>query len=131
MNRFYLFPPEASSGAAQVDWLYFGLTAMMLFFCLVVFVPIIYFCIRYRRGSGAGRSNPSSGNNLLESGWTLFPLVVSLGFFSWGAVVYYHLSGHRETPLKCRWWPSSGCGSWSMPRVKKRLMSYTSRLGRP
>lgn len=91
MDRFHIFPPEASSGAAQVDWLYFGLSAMMIFFSLIVFLPIIYFCIRYRRGSSADRSNPSSGNNLLESGWTLFPLFVSLGFFSWGAVVYYHL----------------------------------------
>lgn len=91
MDRFHLFPPEASTSAAQVDWLYFGLTAMMIFFCAVVFLPIIYFSIRYRRGSTADRSNPSSGNNLLESGWTLFPLLVSLGFFAWGAIVYYHL----------------------------------------
>ncbi|MEP7249549.1 MAG: cytochrome c oxidase subunit II [Spartobacteria bacterium] len=91
MDRFRLFPPEASTGASQVDWLYFGLTIMMLFFCIVVFLPIIYFCVRYRRGSKADRSNPSSGNNLLESGWTLFPLVVSLGFFAWGAIVYYQI----------------------------------------
>ncbi|HEX4667773.1 MAG TPA: cytochrome c oxidase subunit II [Chthoniobacterales bacterium] len=91
MGRFHLFPPEASAGAGQVDWLYFGLTAMMIFFCVVVFLPIIYFSVRYRRGARVDRSQPSSGSNLLESGWTLFPLVVSLGFFTWGAVVYYHL----------------------------------------
>ncbi len=91
MNKFYLFPPQASSGASEVDWLYFGLTAMMLFFCAVVFLPILYFSVRYRRGSNADRSNPSSGNNLLECGWTIFPLVVSLGFFVWGAIVYYHI----------------------------------------
>lgn len=91
MDRFHLFPPEASAGAREVDWLYFGLTAMMIFFCLVVFLPIIYFSVRYRRGASVDRSQPSSGSNLLESGWTLFPLVISLGFFTWGAVVYYHL----------------------------------------
>jgi cytochrome c oxidase subunit 2 len=91
MDRFHLFPPEASAGAGEVDWLYFGLTAMMIFFCLVVFLPIIYFSVRYRRGASVDRSQPSAGSNLLESGWTLFPLVISLGFFTWGAVVYYHL----------------------------------------
>lgn len=91
MDQFRLFPSQASSGAAEVDWLFFGLTAMMIFFCLVVFLPILYFSIRYRRGSMADRSHPSSGSNLLESGWTLFPLVVSLGFFTWGAIVYYHI----------------------------------------
>ena len=91
MDRFHLFPPQASTGAGEVDWLYFGLTAMMVFFCIVVFFPIIYFAIRYRRGSGADRSHSSSGNNLLESGWTLFPLVISISFFTWGAVVYYRI----------------------------------------
>lgn len=91
MGHFRLFPSQASSSATQVDWLSFGLTTMTLFFCVVVFLPIIYFSVRYRRGSNADRSNPETGNNLLECGWTLFPLVISLGFFSWGAVVYYHI----------------------------------------
>ncbi len=91
MNDFHLFPVEGSSGAAQIDWLYFGLILMSLFFIAAVFLPIIFFSVRYRRGSSADRSNPSSGSNLLESGWTLFPLLVGLGFFTWGAVVYYHI----------------------------------------
>jgi cytochrome c oxidase subunit 2 len=91
MDQFHLFPPQASAGAGEVDWLYFGLTAMMIFFCVVVFLPILYFSWRYRRGSSADRSQPASGNNLLESGWTLFPLLISLGFFAWGAIVYYHI----------------------------------------
>ena len=91
MNQFRIFPPEASAAAGQVDWLTLSLTAMALFFCAAVFLPIIYFAVRYRRGSKANRANISEGKNLLEAGWTLFPLVVSLGFFSWGAVLYYHL----------------------------------------
>jgi len=91
MDQFHLFPPQASAGAGEVDWLYFGLTAMMIFFCVVVFLPILYFSWRYRRGSSADRSQPASGNNLLESGWTFFPLLISLGFFAWGAIVYYHI----------------------------------------
>ena len=91
MDRFHLFPPEASSSAQQVDWLYFGLTAMLIFFTALVFLPIIVFAVRYRRGSNADRSNPSSGSNLLETGWTIFPLLVGLGFFSWGAILYYQI----------------------------------------
>ncbi|MGI8891645.1 MAG: cytochrome c oxidase subunit II [Chthoniobacterales bacterium] len=91
MDKFHLFPPEGSASAHQVDWLYFGLTAMLIFFCAVVFVPVIFFCIRYRRESTVDRSNPPEGNNLLECGWTLFPLLVGLGFFVWGAALYYHI----------------------------------------
>jgi cytochrome c oxidase subunit II len=91
MNQFHLFPPEASTTAQQVDWLFFGLTAITLFFCAVVFLPLLFFAIKYRRGSAASRANPSSGSLLLESGWTLFPTLLALGLFSWGAIVYFHM----------------------------------------
>ena len=100
MDSFHLFPPEASTSAAQVDWLFFGLVLMSLFFCVVVFFPITYFSIRYRRGSSADRSNPSSGSNLLESGWTLLPLMISIGFFVWGATVYYHIERPPRNALQ-------------------------------
>lgn len=91
MDKFRLFPPEASSGASHVDWLFFGLSLVSLFFLAVIFLPIVYLSIKYRRGSAADRSNPSSGSNLLETGWTLFPILLSCGLFTWGAVVYYRL----------------------------------------
>jgi cytochrome c oxidase subunit II len=91
MDKFHLFPPEASTTAHQVDWLFFGLTAISLFFVVVVFLPVTYFAIKYRRGSKADRSNPSHGSNLLESGWTIVPLLMGLGLFGWGAVTYYHI----------------------------------------
>ena len=100
MDRFHLFPPEASSSAQQVDWLYFGLTAMLIFFTALVFLPIIFFAIRYRRGSNADRSNPLEGSNLLEAGWTIFPLLVGLGFFSWGAILYYQIERPPSNALQ-------------------------------
>ncbi len=100
MDKFRLFPVEASSNAHQVDWLYFGLTAMLVFFCFLVFVPIIIFCIRYRRGARVNRANAPEGNNLLESGWTLFPLLVGLGFFVWGATIYYHMERPPRNALQ-------------------------------
>jgi cytochrome c oxidase subunit II len=100
MDRFHLFPPEASSSAQQVDWLYFGLTAMLIFFSALVFLPIIFFAVRYRRGSNADRSNPLEGSNLLETGWTIFPLLVGLGFFSWGAVLYYQIERPPSNALQ-------------------------------
>jgi cytochrome c oxidase subunit II len=100
MDRFHLFPPEASSSAQQVDWLYFGLTAMLIFFSALVFLPIIFFAVRYRRGSNADRSNPLEGSNLLETGWTIFPLLVGLGFFSWGAILYYQIERPPSNALQ-------------------------------
>lgn len=91
MDKFHLLPPQASTGAAQIDWLFLALTLVSLFFVAVVFLPITFFSIKYRRGSPADRSRPSSGNNLLEVGWTIFPIVLSIGLFTWGALVYYRI----------------------------------------
>jgi cytochrome c oxidase subunit II len=89
MWRFHLFPVQASPEAGELDWLFFGLVLVTLFFLIVVFVPLLYFAVKYRRGSKADRSNPSSGSNLLETGWTLLPTLIGLGLFGWGAILYF------------------------------------------
>lgn len=91
MDQFRLFPPQASTSAHEVDALYFALTLISLFFIAVVFLPIFFFCIKYRRGSRADRSNPRTGSNLLEFGWTTLPTLMGLGLFAWGAVDYFRI----------------------------------------
>src|SRR5437763_12851331 len=91
MDKFHLFPPAASTTAQQVDWLLFGLLTISSFFCAVVFLPIFFFAIKYRRGSSADRVNPPPGSLLLEAGWALFPLVLAIGLFSWGAIIYFRM----------------------------------------
>ena len=99
MSQFRLFPPEASTTAPQVDALYFALTLISLFFMVVVFLPILFFCIKYRRGSSADRSNPSSGSNLVEVGWTTLPTLMGLGLFVWGAVDYFRIERMPDNAL--------------------------------
>ena len=89
MNEFHLFPPQASSAAHQIDWIYFALTALTFLICAIVFLPIVFFAIKYRRGSKADRSNPRVESLLIESGWTIVPLLIFIGLFGWGAVVYF------------------------------------------
>jgi cytochrome c oxidase subunit 2 len=99
MDQFHLFPPQASTGAHEVDNLYFALTLISLFFIAVVFLPIFFFCIKYRRGSAADRSNPSSGNNLAEVGWTTLPTLMGLAIFAWGAVDYFRIERKPDNAL--------------------------------
>ena len=99
MNQFRLFPPEASTTAQHVDALYFALTVISLFFMVVVFLPILFFCVKYRRGSLADRANPSSGSNLVEIGWTTLPTVMGLGLFVWGAVDYFRIERMPDDAL--------------------------------
>src|SRR5438477_5846895 len=91
MDRFRLFPPQASTTSHEVDALFFALTLISLFFMVVIFLPIIFFSVKYRRGSPADRSNPRSGSFLIESGWTIGPIFLSLGLFAWGALAYFRI----------------------------------------
>jgi cytochrome c oxidase subunit 2 len=91
MDKFHLFPPQASTSAHNVDALYFALILISLFFIAVVFLPILFFCIKYRRGSPADRSNPSTGSNLIEFGWTMVPTFMGLAIFTWGALDYFQI----------------------------------------
>jgi cytochrome c oxidase subunit 2 len=91
MDKFHLFPPQASTSAHNVDALYFALILISLFFVAVVFLPILFFCIKYRQGSPADRSNPSSGSNLIEFGWTIVPTFMGLALFTWGALDYFQI----------------------------------------
>ena len=91
MDKFHLLPPQASTSAQQVDWLFLALTLVMLFFMAVVFFPIAWFAIKYRRNSDADRSNPSRGSSLIEIGWTTFPIILSIALFCWGAISYYQI----------------------------------------
>src|SRR5947209_13032335 len=91
MDQFHLFPPQASTTAEQVDQLYFTLILISLFYMAVVFLPILFFCIKYRRGSAADRCNVSNGSNLVEVGWTTLPTLMGLALFAWGAVDYFRI----------------------------------------
>jgi cytochrome c oxidase subunit II len=100
MDKFRLFPPQASSASHEVDALFLILSIVSLFFCAVVFLPIIYFAVKYRRGSPADRSNPSSGSMWMESGWTIGPIILSLGLFTWGALAYFRIERRPSNAIE-------------------------------
>jgi len=87
----------ASNLAREVDWIFWGLTALCGAVTLLVFVLIVVFGIRYRRGSGASREQRKgwSGRFLstsLEIGWTVVPLLIFLALFGWAADVFFRMS---------------------------------------
>ncbi len=95
MNRypsFHLFEQDASSLSASVDWLFFSLLALSALVSLAIFVTLIVFSIRYRKGSKADRSDPPEQNIVLEAIWTLVPLTLFIGLFVWSATLYREIN---------------------------------------
>lgn len=86
-NAFRFLPESASTISSRVDEIYLFLVIVAAFFTVLICALILYFGVRYRRGSSANRANPPSGT-WLEVTWSVIPLVLSMVMFVWGAVVY-------------------------------------------
>lgn len=86
-NSFELFPESASGVSDRVDTLYLFLVAVAVFFTVLICALILFFGIRYRRGSKAARANPPK-SNLLELAWAVVPLILAMVMFVWGAWIY-------------------------------------------
>jgi cytochrome c oxidase subunit 2 len=87
-----LFPPQASTGAAHVDALYFFFVAVTAFFSVLIAAMIVVFAIRYRRKSPDAVGAPIHGSLVLELTWTIIPLGIAMVMFVWGSSVYFTIS---------------------------------------
>ena len=90
---FALLPYEDSSYATSVDAIFLSLLLLCSVITLAVFAVIIGFCIRYRKGSGADRTQyPSHRKQVgIELTWIVIPLIIFVGLFIWAGNVYYEM----------------------------------------
>lgn len=83
-----IHPPAASTIAEGVDQLYFFLTALTLFFTVLIFTIIFYFMIRYRRRSPEERPPDTHTSMFLELTWTIIPSLICAVLFVWASMLY-------------------------------------------
>lgn len=94
MTGWFSLLPEASVHAAQVDRLigWFGLLVFAL--TTPVFVLMLAFAIRYRRGKQVNRRHAEDRNIWLELSWSVIPFLLILGFFIVSARQFFDM--HRD-----------------------------------
>lgn len=85
-----LFPEQASSFAWQVDYLYFYLVAISVFFTVGIVVAIGFFAVQYRETEKFATPDEIHGSIPLELFWSFIPFVISMTVFLGGAIVYYN-----------------------------------------
>ncbi|MGE5470515.1 MAG: cytochrome c oxidase subunit II [Bacteroidota bacterium] len=88
MNGLHFLPVAASNIAEKVDQVLLGLFLITGVVAVAVAALIIFFSIRYRRGSRADRSNPPAGYRPLEIAWIIAPLLIFIAIFIWAARNY-------------------------------------------
>jgi cytochrome c oxidase subunit 2 len=92
--NFHLFPEQASSIARESDWMFWALTGLSALICALVFVPLCWFALKYRRGRKVDRKMEDLPTWKIELTWTLIPFVLCMGIFAWSAEVFFRM----ETP---------------------------------
>jgi cytochrome c oxidase subunit 2 len=92
-KSFQLFPDQAALHSSAVDWLSLFLTAVTVFFTVLIAVLVVYFAIRYRRRPDVPyvpKPDASHGHLgfMLELTWTIIPLILVTIMFLAGAKVF-------------------------------------------
>jgi cytochrome c oxidase subunit 2 len=82
-----LMPVEASTQAADIDWMWnLEVVAMSFLFALIV-VPLAYSLIVFRRRKGdTTDAEHMEGNTQLEIAWTIVPLFIVMAYAYLGAI---------------------------------------------
>ncbi len=88
MFNFPLAPVQASSMASRYDMLYWITTALTVIFTVIVLALLVFFTVRYRRGTKADRSNPKNEHLLLEISWSALPGLIGIVVFFGGAKLF-------------------------------------------
>ncbi|MDB4639330.1 cytochrome c oxidase subunit II [bacterium] len=87
-SKFTWFPEQASTFAAENDWLFFFIT----WICVLFFVPIagclFYFCWKYSKPKGKKAESNTAHNTPLELAWSILPSFFLVAMFVMGARSY-------------------------------------------
>jgi cytochrome c oxidase subunit 2 len=84
-------PPEASTSAQQIDYIFLGLLVLTAFFVALVFTIVIVAAFRFRRRHPAEFGRKSTGSSAAEWGGVAFLGLLSMGMFFWAGTTYIHL----------------------------------------
>lgn len=88
MFNFPVAPAQASNFAAEHDAIFYALTALTILFTAIVGIMVLFFVMRYRRGSAADRSNPVHDHLKIELTWTIIPTILGLIVFAASAQLF-------------------------------------------
>ena len=79
-----------------MDHLYFFLTAITLFFTVMIFSTIFFFMVKFRRRSPDERPADTKTYLALELTWTIVPTLISVVIFVWASSLYFENSRPPE-----------------------------------
>jgi cytochrome c oxidase subunit 2 len=100
MNDFPLFPEQASSVAPLVDGLYLSLVVITGAVSLLIWLVIFFFAIKYRRRPDNELAQEQEPPAILEMTWTVVPLLIFIGIFVAGSLVFFRMQAVPTNALE-------------------------------
>ncbi|MEO6908694.1 MAG: cytochrome c oxidase subunit II [Abditibacteriaceae bacterium] len=88
MDQIFQWPIAASSIASRIDTLFLLLSGISVFFTVLIVGCLVYFVVKYRRGTKADRSNPPVEGLLLEGAFYAVPILICIGLFGFSTWTY-------------------------------------------
>jgi len=80
----FWMPPQVSTIAQNVDWLFNFILVISVFFFLLIVVLMVVFVLKYRRREGVDAEASPTHNLPLELTWTGIPIVLVVVIFFFG-----------------------------------------------
>ena len=90
-SGFRLLDAAASTQASRTDAIFLAMLLLCGTVALVLLVLVVFFVLKYRRGHAVDRTPPREMKSI-EIAWTVTPLLVFFGVFSWAARDYITLA---------------------------------------
>lgn len=111
LDHSFWMPPKASTFSDTVDWTFYFIFYVSLFFFALIILLTFYMIIRFRRRPGHGPIKSPSHNTALELTWSLIPLALVVLIFFFGfrsfADMAFAPSGSYDIQVEAQKW------SWS------------------
>jgi cytochrome c oxidase subunit 2 len=89
--NFPFAPQQASSISYFHDWVFYTLVALTAVFTVLVYGMVVFFAVRYRKGSKVNRHQAHHENIVLELAWTVVPTILGLIMFFVGAKLFIEM----------------------------------------
>ena len=78
-------PPTASTFAGQIDWVFWFIFWICVFFFVLIIGLMILFVIKWRRREGVEAAVTATHHTPLELSWTIIPLILVIAILSMNA----------------------------------------------
>ena len=91
MERSLWLPPQGSTLASSIDWIFYFVTNVSAIFFVLVVGAMAILVYKYRRREAGEVPSPPEESKILELTWIVIPTILVLLVFTWGFKTYIKL----------------------------------------